>query len=132
MKLYRLYSGGFTLLEVMVSLAVAAIGLGAVSKSMIGNVDVAAKLQHRTIATWVASNRMAELRMYRQFTSNGSRSGEAEMAGLEWKIEENYASTPDPNIARIDIEVFMGEGDRAAASLTGYLARYRPAVGVTQ
>lgn len=116
----------------MVALAVAAIGLGAISKSMISNVDVAAKLKHRTLATWVASNRMAELRMYRQFTSSGSRSGEAEMAGLDWKIDEKYSATADPNIARVDIEVFYEADDRAAASLTGYLARYRPAVGVTQ
>ena len=77
---------GFTLLEVLVALAVAAIGLAAVSKSMTLNVDVTAQLKERTIATWVASNRMAELRMERQFSSAGGSSGRVEMAGITWEL----------------------------------------------
>ncbi|MGI9318527.1 MAG: type II secretion system minor pseudopilin GspI [bacterium] len=117
---------GFTLLEVMVALAVAAIGLGAISKSMISNVDVADRLTQRSLGTWVASNRMAELRMYRQFSSAGGQSVEVEMGGVEWRIEEEYSTTADPNISRVDIAVFAGSDDRNAASLTGYLARYKP------
>jgi len=116
----------------MVALAVAAIGLGAISKSMVGNVDVAGRLKLRTIATWVASNKMAELRMYRQFTSSGSRTGEVDMADIEWRVEEKYSATADPNISRVDIVVFSNSNDDPVANLTGYLARYRRAVGVTQ
>jgi len=129
---FKTSSRGFTLLEVMVALAVAAIGLGAISKSMVGNVDVAGRLKLRTIATWVASNKMAELRMYRQFTSSGSRTGEVDMADIEWRVEEKYSATADPNISRVDIVVFSNSNDDPVANLTGYLARYRRAVGVTQ
>ena len=128
MKPCRSHNSGFTLLEIMVALAVAAIGLGAISKSLTSSVDIATKLNHRTLATWVASNRMAELRIDRLFISTGSRTSETEMAGLEWNIKENYAATPDPNIARIDIEV-SGTDNNSSVSLTGYLARYRKAIG---
>ena len=117
---------GFTLLEVMVALAIAAIGLGAISKSMTSQVDVADRLKQRSLATWVASNRMAELRMYRQFSSAGGQSGEAEMGGITWRVEEEYSTTADPNISRVDIAVFASEDDREVVSLTSYLARYKP------
>ena len=119
----------FTLLEVMVALAVAAIGLAAVSRSMSGNVEVANRVKDRTLATWVAANRMAELRMYRQFSTAGAQSGRAEMGGRAWRIEERFDTTPDPNIARVDIEVFPVDGDFSSATLTGYLARYRQPEG---
>lgn len=123
---------GFTLLEVMVALAVAAIGLGAISKSMISNVGVADQLKQRTLGTWVASNRMAELRMYRQFSSTGGQSGQAEMGGVKWRIEEEFSSTADPNISKVNITVFAESDDRNVASLTGYVARYKPADQTTQ
>lgn len=118
---------GFTLLEVMVALAVAAIGLAAISKSLSTTVEVADRLSQRTLATWVASNRMAELRMTRQFVSNGSQSSEARLGEREWRTEERYSATPDPDISRVVVNVFEGNEKRVAASLSSYLARYRPA-----
>jgi len=119
-------SSGFTLLEVMVALAVAAIGLGAISKSMTSQVDITDKLKQRTLAIWVASNRLAELRMNRQFVASGNQTGEAEMGGQVWRVEEQYASTADPNISSVDIQVLTPKGKTVIASLSGYLSRYRP------
>lgn len=109
------------------ALAVAAIGLAAVARAMNGNVDAAERIQQRTVATWVAANRLAELRMYRQFNTAGGQTGKTDMAGRQWRIEEKFTTTPDPNIARVDILVFQEDEERTSATLTGYLARYRPA-----
>ena len=108
------------------ALAVAAIGLAAISQSMSVNVEVANQVKDRTLATWVAANRMAELRMYRQFSTGGAQTGQAEMGGRSWRIEERFDTTPDPNIARVDIEVFPSDEESSSAILSGYLARYRP------
>lgn len=132
MKPFNQKQSGFTLLEVMVALAVAAVGLGAISKSMISNVDVADRLTQRSLGTWVASNRMAELRMYRQFSSAGGQSGEAEMGGIKWRIEEEYSTTADPNISRVEITVYSENDERRVAALTGYLARYKPSEQLPQ
>ncbi len=121
--------GGFTLLEVMVALAIAAVGLGAVSKAISQNVDVAAQLEERTLANWVASNRMAEIRMQRLYRAGGSQKGQVEMAGRSWVVEEEYNGTRDPNIARVTIRVFAaGSEGRPGAVDTGYIARYKPPV----
>ena len=120
---------GFTLLEIMVALAVAAIGLGAASRAMTQNVDVAQQLEIRTVANWVASNRMAELRMLRQFKGGGSSRSQEELAGRTWRIQEEYFSTNDPNLARVQITVYEDqERERPAAVEVGFLGRYKPAV----
>ncbi|MEM7195370.1 MAG: type II secretion system minor pseudopilin GspI [Pseudomonadota bacterium] len=119
---------GFTLLEIMVALAVAAVGLGAVSKAMIQNVDVVQQLEERTLAGWVASNRMAELRLLRQFNSGGTSRSTEDMGGREWRIEEEFFSTNDPNISRVEVRVFANRSDdSASATEIGFLGRYKPA-----
>ena len=119
---------GFTLLEIMVALAVAAVGLGAIAKAMSQNVNVAQQLEDRTLANWVASNRMAELRMQRLFRSGGSQRSGVEFGRRKWTVEEEYFATADPNITRVKVSVFADTGkDHASASETGYLARYKPA-----
>ena len=54
------------------------------------------------------------------------------MGGIKWRIEEEYSTTADPNISRVDISVFTEGDDHQAASLTGYLARYKPSEQVQQ
>ena len=113
------------------ALAVAAIGLGAISKSLTSNVDITDRLKQRTLATWVASNRLAELRMNRQFTASGGQTGEAEMGGRSWRIEEKYGSTADPNISSVEVQVLAPDGKDVIASLSGYLSRYKPDKGTS-
>ena len=58
---------GFTLLEVMVALAVIAFALAAAVSAVSGNTRNAAGLQQRTYAHWVAMNKMAELQISQQW-----------------------------------------------------------------
>ena len=81
---------GFTLLEVLVALAIVSVGLLSVSSSLTQSISVTSGIEERTIATWLVGNRMSELRMERAFTSSGSSSSETKMAGRKWNIVENY------------------------------------------
>jgi len=117
---------GFTLIEVMVALAIAAIGLLAISKSLATSVDIESKLESRMIANWVSSNKMAELRLNRFFSSGGTDISYEKMAGRKWKVVENYITTADPNIIRVVIEVFEDGKDEAIVQNTGFLGRYKP------
>ncbi|MEA3291614.1 MAG: type II secretion system minor pseudopilin GspI [Pseudomonadota bacterium] len=116
---------GFTLLEVLVALGIAAVGLAAVSKSMVQNIEVVQRLEERMLATWVASNRLAELRMERKFVRSGDLQGQAEFAGHTWYLREKYKGTDDPELSRVDVSVFMEEGQsRPSATLFGYVSLY--------
>ena len=58
---------GFTLLEVLVALSIAAIGLAAVSRALYQNIEVADRLSQKMVGTWVASNYLAELQINREY-----------------------------------------------------------------
>jgi general secretion pathway protein I len=117
---------GFTLLEVMVALGIAAIGLLALATALSRSVSVNQQIEVKTIANWVASNRFAELRMNRQFSSSGTAVSDEKLAGREWKIVDHYFSTADPNVVRVLIEVYELESEFPGTSNVGYLAKYKP------
>ena len=55
-------SRGFTLVEVMVALAIVALSLTAMAASMNTMIDNASTMRERTYASWIAQNKIAELR----------------------------------------------------------------------
>ncbi len=115
---------GFTLLEVLVALAIAAVGLAAVSKALYQNIEVAGRLEQKMIGTWVASNYLSELQINREYLSGGSTSGTSKMAEREWRIEAEYTPTGDNQIVRVDVSVYDGNAqDRAAAKIFGFLSQ---------
>ncbi len=76
---------GFTLLEVMVALAILALSLGAAIKTTASSLNNAAYLQQRTFAHWVAMNKMTEMDVFSKWPSPGSNDkGSMLMAGHEW------------------------------------------------
>ncbi len=119
--------GGFTLLEVLVALAIAAVGLGAVSKALYQNIEVADRLEQKMIGTWVASNYLSELQINQEYLSGGSTQTSTEMAKRDWRIEAEYTATGDNQIVRVDVRVYEGnEQDRVAATIFGFLSQADP------
>jgi len=115
---------GFTLVEVLVALAILATALAAASRVSVMMADSSAELRQRLLAGWTAQNRLAELQARRAWPGVGSRSGEAEQAGLKLTWRETVSTTPNPLFRRIEIRVGeSGRDDYALAQLTGYLAR---------
>jgi general secretion pathway protein I len=117
---------GFTLLEVLVALAVAAVGLGAVSKSLYQNIEVADRLGQKMIATWVASNHLSELQIAHEYLSGGSTNDTVSMGARDWQMVAEYTPTGDNEIVRVDVTVYeSGDGDegRPAAKIFGFLSQ---------
>ncbi len=96
---------GFTLLEVMVALAVVAIGLGAITTEASRNINNAALLRDMTLAHWVATNKVVEMQVANEWPRAGSRKGNVEMAGREWHWVVNVIDTMDERVRRVDVEV---------------------------
>lgn len=120
----RDFQAGFTLLEVLVALAIAAIGLAAVSRALYQNIEVADRLDQKMIATWVAGNHLAELQISRAYLSGGETSDSEKMAGRDWRIESEYIPTGDNQIVRVDVRVYEGDTrDRPAARIFGFLSQ---------
>lgn len=114
---------GFTLVEVLVALAILAVALAAASRTAIAMTDSSRELRERLLANWVAQNRLAELQARRAWPALGTREGEAEQAGLALTWREAVNGTPNTAFRRIEISVSRRGETHRLAQLTGYLAR---------
>jgi len=115
---------GFTLIEVLVALAILAVALAAASRAAAMMADSSAELRARLLAGWVAQNRLAELQARRAWPDAGIREGEVEQAGVKMVWREAVSATQNRAFRRIEISVAAaGRDARALARLTGYLAR---------
>lgn len=115
---------GFTLIEVLVALAILAVALAAASRASAMMADSSAGLRERLLASWVAQNRLAELQARRAWPDAGLREGEAEQAGIRMVWRESVSATQNRDFRRVEISVAVpGRDDHALARLTAYLAR---------
>jgi general secretion pathway protein I len=115
---------GFTLLEVLVALAIAAVGLAAVSRALYQNIEVADRLEQKMVATWVASNHLSELQINREYLLSGSTRDTRKMAQREWRVEAEFTPTGDNQIVRVDVSVYEGDAQgRVAAKVFGFLSQ---------
>jgi general secretion pathway protein I len=103
---------GFTLIEVMVALMVIAIALPALLGAVYRQVEGTAHLRDKSIAQWVASNKLTEARI-QQFRSGqvfqGRRSGVTEMADRDWYWWLESTATEVEDFYRVEVRVATGE-----------------------
>lgn len=127
MSTCRIRAGrGFTLLEVLIALVVLALALAAAVGTASSMVREASYLEERTVADWVARNKLVELQSAHTWPDVGQSSGSAQMMGREWDWTLNVSGTPVPDIRRADVEVRLkGHEGTAISTLTGYL-RHAP------
>jgi general secretion pathway protein I len=98
-------AAGFTLVEMLVAVAIVAIALGAIIAGMARFAGNAAYLRQKTVALWVAHNRLAELEMQRAWPDIGETNGENDMAGSTWKWQVQVQKTDDAHLRRVDVRV---------------------------
>ncbi len=123
---YKGRSKGFTLLEVMVALAVIALALAAATSAVSGNIRNASGLQQRTYAHWVAMNKLAEMQLANQWPATKTTKGSSLMAKQEWYWSTKVTKTPDgfDLIRKVDITVRLNEDDESSLiTLTGFVGR---------
>lgn len=119
---------GFTLLEIIISLAIAALGIAAVAKATGGATTVASETRERLMAVWVAGNQLSELRIARSWPAPGNYESAQSMGGRTWYLTQTVSNTELVDVRRVDIGVFTDQDhDIQEFELTGYIARYRTA-----
>lgn len=117
---------GFTLVEILVALAIVAIALAAGMRALAQATDSASALKDRTLAR-VAQNRLAAAQVASPWPALGTSNGEALQAGTAFVWQASVTTTPNPAFRRIDITVAApGAPDYALAKLTGFLGNPDP------
>src|SRR5512140_2229184 len=121
---HRRHGRGFTLIEILVALAIVAVALAAGMRAVAQSSDAATLLKSRTLALWVAQNRLAAAQLENPWPALGFREGEAQQARTRFVWRETVAGTPNPTFRKIEITVAdPATPDYILARLVGYLGQ---------
>ncbi|MEX6502075.1 type II secretion system minor pseudopilin GspI [Pseudomonas zhanjiangensis] len=124
---------GFTLLEVLVALAIFAVVAASVLSATARSLQTAASLEDKTLAMWVADNRLSELQLGQAPAAEGRDQGELTFAGRLWQWQSEIQATSEPSMRRVTLWVApspeRGLGgdlrERAVVSLSGFVGEPR-------
>ena len=116
-------AAGFTLIEVLVALAIVAITLATGIKAAGALVRNGERLAEVSAAQWCADNTLAGLKLERQFPGVGDSDFGCEQLGAAYKGRLVVRPTPNPNFRRV--EAFIADAQGVPLySLSTVLARY--------
>ena len=90
---------GFTLIEVLVAVAIIGFVVPALMLLMMQQTDYAGVLRDKTMAAWIAENKATELRLARVFSNqllDRETTEKVEMAGAEWEVAIDIENTGGP------------------------------------
>ncbi len=123
----RKLAQGFTLLEVMLAMAVfavAGIALLGVSDNHYRHISY---LEEKMFASWVASNQLVNASLSQKWPPKNNRKGEEEMAGRKWYWQQKVLKTENKKMQAIVMEVRSDEdAELAITSLMTYIAQDKP------
>lgn len=114
-------ASGFTLLEVLVALAIVAVVMVALVRTSGMGATALGRERELTLATYVAANVLTDARIAQGVPQPGRRNGRMRMGPREWRWELLVQPSPEPTILRLDVRVYADETDESiTASLVGF------------
>jgi general secretion pathway protein I len=117
-------SRGFTLIEVLVALMIVALGLSALMVAVSGTARTSGYLRDKTLAQWMALNRLSEVRLSLTKSGQNTDIGEINFANRTWHYDTRYFDTSIATMKRVVVRVYAGnaktKGNPLAES-TGFL-----------
>ncbi len=117
-------SSGFTLVEVMVAVAIVGIALPALMFQVMKQADHSGYLREKTLAYWLAENQVTRLRLQKQLTGSAptkAANDEAMMLGIRWYWRIEPEKTVQGALFRYKVSVGR-DRDNNLALLETYLS----------
>lgn len=103
-------SRGFTLIEVLVALAIVSFGLAALFSVINQSARASSYLREKAFAQWIALNRITEARLTGQPPADDDMKGELTYAGEDWRWELKTLKTPVKGIVRLEARARLDSG----------------------
>lgn len=125
-------AGGFTLIEILIALAVFAVASSALITNATQTVSQTGLLRDKTIAHWIALNEMTQIRSNirteEDYPQTGTTQSEINMLYTDWLVEVEVASTENDDVRRITVDVFRDDFDKdegfSMVTLIGFVGKY--------
>ncbi len=106
----------------LVALVIVAVALAAGFRSVSQSAETATALKARTLALWVAQNRLAAAQLEIPGPAVGERDGSEPQAGALFAWRQSVSGTPNPAFRRVEITVAgASQPDYVLARLVGYV-----------
>jgi general secretion pathway protein I len=113
---------GFTLLEVLVALVIVSLGMMAVKTQVDRYVFTARFMEEKTLASWIASNKITELSIQPDWPELGRDTDEIEFARRMWEVRSEVTETEVENLRRVDVDVALADApDTVIQRLSGLI-----------
>jgi general secretion pathway protein I len=126
---------GFTLIEVVVAMAIIVVVLAALFLQISRVADTSIELRQRTLAQWIALNRLADLRLNGVPPVGQKAQGTLEYASQKWRWQSEILGTPVKEIRRIRVRSALESApkDTWIATVDGFSGQAisPPGVGAT-
>ena len=117
---------GFTLIEVLVALVIVALSLTALAASMSQMRDAATTMRDRTYASWIAQNKIVEMRLANVIPEVATTSGELEYGNATWEWRAVVSETGIENFMRIDVSISYYGEEYIVRTVTGFIGEPVP------
>lgn len=117
-------SRGFTLVEVLVALTIVALGLTALMVAVSGTARTSGYLRDKTIAQWIAMNRLTQIRLMVNKLGDNQDTGQIEFAGRKWHYDTRYFDTQFQSMKRVEVRVYPGDAGTKGSPIaqsTGFM-----------
>jgi general secretion pathway protein I len=115
---------GFTLVEVLVALMIVAMGLAALMITVSSTARTSGYLRDKTLAQWMALNRLSEVRLNLTKFGQNTDTGELNFANRTWHYDTRYYDTSFATMKRVVVRVYPGDAKTKGnplAESTGFL-----------
>lgn len=111
---------GFTLLEVMVALAVFAVVAAMVQTTLQRHVHNARVLENRALAGWLADTTLAELQL-QGAVPPGTHEDIREQGNRRWRVRQDIQATAEPHMRQVRVRVTELDSKDGGTELTGFV-----------
>ncbi len=121
-------SRGFTLLEIMIALAVFSVAVGVLLVTDGTSVRQTARVEEKIIASWLAEDYLNKIYIDKTWPRPGTQGGIHDYADRRWYVEQEVESMGKDGFRKVSVYVFRGdeepEDDEAPLySLSGFLRK---------
>ena len=83
--------------------------------------DAASSLRDRTYASWIAQNKIAEMRLANVLPEVSATSGEIDFANATWDWRAVVSETGVENFMRVDVSISLAGDEYVVRTVTGFI-----------
>ena len=112
---------GFTLIEVLVALAVTATALVTGMRAASALAENASRQSQFMLAQLCAENTLVQLRLARRLPDTGTSRETCTQGGRSFQVEQNVHTTPNTHFRRVELQV--NEGGQSVVQMSAVIGR---------